>query len=163
MESFKLLIELGGNDAGMVLDDAVPATVAKGIFNGAFQNSGQVCLAIKRLYVQESIYDEVCNELAQLADAAIVDDGSKPGLRIRAARVTWRFDSRPARCGSTRIWTWRRTSRLAGRSSPVSGWSLVKRGWRSLLSFRSSTRHFRMAGGVQGDHGFTCPGRLRFP
>jgi delta 1-pyrroline-5-carboxylate dehydrogenase len=82
MESFKLLIELGGNDAGMVLDDAVPATVAKGIFNGAFQNSGQVCLAIKRLYVQESIYDEVCNELAQLADAAIVDDGSKQGTQL---------------------------------------------------------------------------------
>ena len=68
---------LGGNDAGAVLDDAKPATVAKGIVEGAFQNSGQVCLAIKRLYVHESIYDEMCSELAQLADAAIVDDGSK--------------------------------------------------------------------------------------
>ena len=73
---------IGGNDAGVVLDDADPATVAKGIFNGAFQNSGQVCLAIKRLYVHESIYDSMCDELAQLADAAIVDDGSKQGTQL---------------------------------------------------------------------------------
>jgi acyl-CoA reductase-like NAD-dependent aldehyde dehydrogenase len=78
----RITLELGGNDAGVVLDDANPATVAKGIFNGAFQNSGQVCLAIKRLYVHESIYDSLCNELAQLADAAIVDDGSKQGTQL---------------------------------------------------------------------------------
>src|SRR5271156_2566115 len=73
----RITLELGGNDAGVVLDDAQPKQVAKGIFDGAFQNSGQVCLAIKRLYVHESIYDEMCNELALLADAAIVDDGLK--------------------------------------------------------------------------------------
>jgi acyl-CoA reductase-like NAD-dependent aldehyde dehydrogenase len=78
----RITLELGGNDAGVVLDDAKPATVAQGIFNGAFQNSGQVCLAIKRLYVHESIYDEMCNELAQLADAAIVDDGLKQGTQL---------------------------------------------------------------------------------
>jgi acyl-CoA reductase-like NAD-dependent aldehyde dehydrogenase len=78
----RITLELGGNDAGVVLDDADPATVAKGIFNGAFQNSGQVCLAIKRLYVHESIYDSMCDELAQLADAAIVDDGSKQGTQL---------------------------------------------------------------------------------
>nr|WP_294505012.1 aldehyde dehydrogenase family protein [uncultured Rhodopila sp.] len=78
----RITLELGGNDAGVVLDDANPATVAQGIFNGAFQNSGQVCLAIKRLYVHESIYDALCNELAQLADAAIVDDGSKQGTQL---------------------------------------------------------------------------------
>jgi acyl-CoA reductase-like NAD-dependent aldehyde dehydrogenase len=78
----RITLELGGNDAGVVLDDAKPATVAKGIFDDAFQNSGQVCLAIKRLYVHKSIYDEMCNELAQLADAAIVDDGSKQGTQL---------------------------------------------------------------------------------
>jgi acyl-CoA reductase-like NAD-dependent aldehyde dehydrogenase len=78
----RITLELGGNDAAVVLDDAVPATVAKGIFSGAFQNSGQVCLAIKRLYVHESIYDSLCDELAQLADAAIVDDGSKQGTQL---------------------------------------------------------------------------------
>jgi acyl-CoA reductase-like NAD-dependent aldehyde dehydrogenase len=78
----RITLELGGNDAAVVLDDAKPAAVAKGIFDGAFQNSGQVCLAIKRLYVHESIYDEMCAELAQLADAAIVDDGLKQGTQL---------------------------------------------------------------------------------
>jgi acyl-CoA reductase-like NAD-dependent aldehyde dehydrogenase len=78
----RITLELGGNDAGVVLDDAKPKTVAKGIFEGAFQNSGQVCLAIKRLYVHESIYDEMCDELAQLAQAAIVDDGLKQGTTL---------------------------------------------------------------------------------
>jgi len=46
----RITLELGGNDAGIVLDDVDPKKVAPGIFEGAFQNSGQVCLAIKRLY-----------------------------------------------------------------------------------------------------------------
>src|SRR4029078_3346121 len=50
----RITLELGGNDAGIVLDDVDPKKVAPGIFEGAFQNSGQVCLAIKRLYVHES-------------------------------------------------------------------------------------------------------------
>jgi acyl-CoA reductase-like NAD-dependent aldehyde dehydrogenase len=78
----RITLELGGNDAGVVLDDAKPKAIAKGIFDGAFQNSGQVCLAIKRLYVHESIYDEMCAELAELAEAAIVDDGLKQGTQL---------------------------------------------------------------------------------
>ncbi|WP_395710172.1 aldehyde dehydrogenase family protein [Reyranella sp.] len=78
----RITLELGGNDAGVVLDDAKPKTVAKGIFDGAFQNSGQVCLAIKRLFVHESIYDEMCDELARLCEAAIVDDGLKQGTNL---------------------------------------------------------------------------------
>ena len=59
----RITLELGGNDAGIVLDDVNPKTAAQGIFDGAFQNSGQVCIAMKRLYVHESIYDEMCDEL----------------------------------------------------------------------------------------------------
>jgi acyl-CoA reductase-like NAD-dependent aldehyde dehydrogenase len=88
----RITLELGGNDAGVVLDDAKPAAVAQGIFNGAFQNSGQVCLAIKRLYVHESIYDEMCSELAQLADAAIVDDGSKQGTQLGPLQNRMQYD-----------------------------------------------------------------------
>jgi acyl-CoA reductase-like NAD-dependent aldehyde dehydrogenase len=54
----RITLELGGNNAGVVLDDAKPKTVARGIFDGAFEISGQVCPGIKRLYVQELI----CNE-----------------------------------------------------------------------------------------------------
>lgn len=78
----RITLELGGNDAGIVLDDVDPKKVAPGIFEGAFQNSGQVCLAIKRLYVHESVYDELCDELVNLANSAVVDDGLKQGTKL---------------------------------------------------------------------------------
>tara|TARA_B110001450_G_scaffold257008_1_gene290194 strand:+ start:6248 stop:7654 length:1407 start_codon:yes stop_codon:yes gene_type:complete len=71
----RLTLELGGNDAAIVLDDVNPKEVAEGIFGAAFLNSGQVCIAIKRLYVHESIYDEMCDEIAKLANASVVGNG----------------------------------------------------------------------------------------
>ena len=78
----RVTLELGGNDAGIVLGDVDPKKVAPAIFDGAFQNSGQVCLALKRLYVHESVYDRMCEELAELANAAVVDDGLKQGTKL---------------------------------------------------------------------------------
>ena len=78
----RITLELGGNDAGIVLGDVDPKTVAPAIFEGAFQNSGQVCLALKRLYVHESVYDQMCDELAEIANATIVDDGLKQGTKL---------------------------------------------------------------------------------
>jgi len=80
----RITLELGGNDAGIVLDDVDPKKVAPGIFEGAFQNSGQVCLAIKRLYVHESVYDEICDELVAIAKSTVVDDGSGHQARTAA-------------------------------------------------------------------------------
>ncbi len=73
----RVTLELGGNDAAIVLDDVNPKIIAPKLFAGAMMNSGQVCLAIKRIYVHESQYDSMCSELAGLADAAIVGDGMK--------------------------------------------------------------------------------------
>lgn len=78
----RITLELGGNDAAIVLSDVDPKAVAPGIFGGATMNAGQVCLAVKRVYAHESIYDELCDELAKLADAAVVDDGLKQGAQI---------------------------------------------------------------------------------
>lgn len=78
----RISLELGGNDASIVLDDADVSTVAPGIFAGAFENAGQVCLAIKRCYVHEKIYDEMCDALAKIANETVVDDGSKQGTKI---------------------------------------------------------------------------------
>ncbi len=78
----RITLELGGNDAAIVLPDVDPKVVAPGIFGGATMNAGQVCLAVKRVYAHESIYDELCDELAKLADAAVVDDGLKQGAQI---------------------------------------------------------------------------------
>jgi acyl-CoA reductase-like NAD-dependent aldehyde dehydrogenase len=78
----RVTLELGGNDAAIVLDDVDPKEVAPKLFQGAFQNNGQLCIAIKRLYVHDAIYDEVCNELAVLADGAVVGDGLKQGTQF---------------------------------------------------------------------------------
>ncbi|MCQ1999942.1 aldehyde dehydrogenase family protein [Arthrobacter zhaoxinii] len=65
----RLTLELGGNDAGIVLPDADPKTIAEGLFWGAFINTGQTCAAMKRLYVHEDIYDDVVTSLAEVAKA----------------------------------------------------------------------------------------------
>src|SRR5699024_6209171 len=66
----RITLELGGNDAGIVLADADPAAIASDLFWGAFINSGQTCAAMKRLYVPESLYDEVCQALVEVAEAS---------------------------------------------------------------------------------------------
>jgi acyl-CoA reductase-like NAD-dependent aldehyde dehydrogenase len=74
----RLTLELGGNDAAIVLDDVDVKQVAPKIFFGAMLNTGQVCLAIKRVYAHDSIYDSLCSELAHLAETAVVGDGMDP-------------------------------------------------------------------------------------
>ncbi|MBX3705628.1 MAG: aldehyde dehydrogenase family protein [Pseudomonadales bacterium] len=78
----RITLELGGNDAGIVLDDVDPAETAPKLFQSAFQNSGQVCIAMKRLYVHESIYDEMCEALAAIAERTIVGDGLQQGTQL---------------------------------------------------------------------------------
>ncbi len=78
----RLTLELGGNDAAIVLDDVDVKKSASGIFAGAFRNSGQVCIAVKRLYVHESIYDAMVSELSALAKAAVVGDGLEQGTQL---------------------------------------------------------------------------------
>ena len=65
----RLTLELGGNDAGIVLPDVDPAAIAEDLFWGAFINTGQTCAALKRLYVHDSVYDAVVEELAKVAAA----------------------------------------------------------------------------------------------
>ena len=71
----RLTLELGGNDAGIVLPDADPAAIAEGLFWGAFINGGQTCACLKRLYVHDSIYEAVCTALSDYAQSIKVGDG----------------------------------------------------------------------------------------
>jgi phenylacetaldehyde dehydrogenase len=71
----RLTLELGGNDAGIVLPDADPKAIAQDLFWGAFINTGQTCAALKRLYVHEDIYDAVCEELTAVAAAMPMGNG----------------------------------------------------------------------------------------
>jgi acyl-CoA reductase-like NAD-dependent aldehyde dehydrogenase len=70
----RITLELGGNDAAIVLDDADLSAAADGLFAGAFANSGQVCSAIKRVYVPEARYDEFVEALAARANASVMGD-----------------------------------------------------------------------------------------
>jgi acyl-CoA reductase-like NAD-dependent aldehyde dehydrogenase len=78
----RLTLELGGNDPAIVLDDVDPKEVAPKIFAGAMVNTGQVCLAIKRVYAPDALYDALCTELARLADEANVGDGLAAGTQF---------------------------------------------------------------------------------
>jgi acyl-CoA reductase-like NAD-dependent aldehyde dehydrogenase len=78
----RLTLELGGNDPGIVLPDVDVKETAARIFDAAFMNCGQVCLALKRAYVHESIYDEVCDELGALANAVVIGDGLESETQI---------------------------------------------------------------------------------
>ena len=72
----RLTLELGGNDAAIVLADTDVAAAAPKIFATALFNNGQTCAALKRLYVHEDIYDEMCDALAAIAGSVKTGDGS---------------------------------------------------------------------------------------
>lgn len=71
----RLTLELGGNDAGIVLPDVDAKAIAEGLFWGAFINNGQTCAALKRLYVHEDVYDEVCEALTEVVANMPMGDG----------------------------------------------------------------------------------------
>lgn len=87
----RVTLELGGNDGAIVLDDVEPANAARYLFDGAMLNAGQICVAIKRAYVPSSLYNDVCNELAALANAAVVDNGLHQGTQIGPVQNAMQF------------------------------------------------------------------------
>lgn len=73
----RLTLELGGNDAAIVLPDTNVAEAAGKIFATAMINNGQTCAALKRLYVHEDIYDEMCDALAGIAASVTTGPASE--------------------------------------------------------------------------------------
>ena len=88
----RVTLELGGNDAAIILPGTNAKEIAPKIFMGAMINAGQVCLAIKRIYAHESIYEELCSELAKLASNAIVGDGMDPDTQIGPVQNKAQFE-----------------------------------------------------------------------
>jgi len=78
----RLTLELGGNDAGIVLPDVDPKAIAGKLFGVTFHNNGQTCACLKRLYVHDAIYEALCAELARLAREAVVGDGLQPETQL---------------------------------------------------------------------------------
>jgi acyl-CoA reductase-like NAD-dependent aldehyde dehydrogenase len=78
----RVTLELGGNDAAIVLEDADPQQIAERLFWGAFGNNGQLCIAAKRVYVHESIAEAVTSALVERAKRTVVGDGSAEGTEL---------------------------------------------------------------------------------
>jgi len=77
----RITLELGGNDAAIVLPDVDVDAVAAQLFEGAFHNTAQVCVATKRMFIHADIYDQVRDRLHELAKATPVGDGAQQGNR----------------------------------------------------------------------------------
>jgi acyl-CoA reductase-like NAD-dependent aldehyde dehydrogenase len=77
----RITLELGGNDAAIVMPDVDVDAVAAQLFEGAFHNTAQVCVATKRLYIHEDIYDRLRDRLHQLAKDLRIGDGTEQGVR----------------------------------------------------------------------------------
>ncbi|UFH51244.1 aldehyde dehydrogenase family protein [Pseudomonas sp. KNUC1026] len=76
----RLTLELGGNDAAIVLPGSDVQQIAGPIFQAAFLNMGQTCAALKRLYVHRSIYQPLCQALVGLAQQAVIGNGLEEGV-----------------------------------------------------------------------------------
>lgn len=78
----RVTLELGGNDAAILLDDVDVEEIADRLFWAAFRNCGQVCMAVKRVYAPARLYSQVVEALAQRAKAAVVGAGLDPGTQL---------------------------------------------------------------------------------
>ena len=88
----RLTLELGGNDASIVLPDADVAKVAEQLFWSSFSNAGQICVAAKRIYIHEDIYDELSAAIAEYARGVKVGDGSEQGTGVGPIQNKKQFD-----------------------------------------------------------------------
>jgi len=88
----RITLELGGNDAAIVLEDVDPKVVAPKLFFAGFVNSGQVCMAVKRIYAHEKIYDALCAALAEEARKWIVGDGLDPATKLGPIQNRMQYD-----------------------------------------------------------------------
>ncbi|MEU3401132.1 aldehyde dehydrogenase family protein [Streptomyces filamentosus] len=78
----RVTLELGGNDAAILLDDVDVDRIADRLFWAAFRNCGQVCMAVKRVYVPARLHAGVVEALAHRARTVPVGSGLDPDVRL---------------------------------------------------------------------------------
>ncbi|MFZ1742953.1 MAG: aldehyde dehydrogenase family protein [Pontixanthobacter sp.] len=88
----RITLELGGNDASIVLPDADVSKVAEQLFWSSFSNAGQICVAAKRIYIHEDIYDEMAATIAEVAKNVTVGDGSQQGTGVGPIQNKKQYD-----------------------------------------------------------------------
>lgn len=88
----RVTLELGGNDAAIVLGDVDVEQAVPGLFGGAYYYMGQVCACIKRFYVHSSIYDEVCDRMAAIAESTRLGSGLEPESEMGPVQNAEQFE-----------------------------------------------------------------------
>ncbi|MCF1464307.1 aldehyde dehydrogenase family protein [Agrobacterium vitis] len=88
----RITLELGGNDPAIVLPDVNVKETAEKLFWAAFQNSAQFCVAAKRLYIHEDIYDELAEALVVYARTVKVGDGAEQGTDLGPIQNRMQFE-----------------------------------------------------------------------
>jgi aldehyde dehydrogenase (NAD+) len=78
----RVTLELGGNDAAIVMPDVDVEKVAEELFWAAFSNNGQICIATKRMYIHKDIYEELKGAIVAYAKTVKIGDGSEQGTQI---------------------------------------------------------------------------------
>src|SRR5690606_29756053 len=78
----RTVLELGGNDPAIVLPDADIERFAQRLFWSTFWNCGQICLAVKRVFVHESQQEQLLAALTKLAQSVQVGDGLDPNTHM---------------------------------------------------------------------------------
>ncbi len=88
----RVTLELGGNDAGIVLPGTHIEPLLEKLFWGCFLNAGQTCAALKRLYVHEDQYDEVVRKFSDYVAKIPVGNGLDPKNLIGPVSNKMQFD-----------------------------------------------------------------------
>lgn len=78
----RITLELGGNDAAIVLSDVEIEQAVPKLFWAAMRNNGQLCIAAKRVFVHDAIFDRFHDALVGYAREIVVGDGSRPGVQL---------------------------------------------------------------------------------
>jgi phenylacetaldehyde dehydrogenase len=78
----KLTLELGGKSPAIVMNDADLDLTVSGVARGIFANSGQVCVAASRIYVQRGIYDHFAQKFAETAQSLRLGHGLDPDSEL---------------------------------------------------------------------------------
>ena len=87
-----ITLELGGNDAAIVMPGTNIKAIATDLFWGAFLNMGQTCACIKRLYVHEDDYDAVMTELSTIASQTKIGNGMDESVLIGPLQNKMQFE-----------------------------------------------------------------------
>jgi acyl-CoA reductase-like NAD-dependent aldehyde dehydrogenase len=113
----RVTLELGGNDPAIVLDDVNVGDVADGVYDNAFANCGQVCVAVKRVYVPERLHAEFVEALAARARSAKLGDGQHEDTDLGPLCNQMQFDRVSDLVSDAR----RRGAQVAAGGGPAGG------------------------------------------